>query len=77
MATVEEVTTEDLALASELINIEAELREKEYKALERLGSLVVGTDGELDERLLALDGREFAEAASCLLALGWLDRPQA
>jgi hypothetical protein len=30
MATVEEVTTEDLALATELINIEAELREKEY-----------------------------------------------
>jgi hypothetical protein len=41
--------------------------------LERLNSLIVGTQGTLDERVLALDGMKFAAACGCLLALGWLD----
>jgi hypothetical protein len=72
-ATVPEVTEEDLALAVALVNVEAARREEQYAALERLDALIAGTDGTLQDRVLALSGREFIDAAQCLLVLGWLD----
>jgi hypothetical protein len=73
LATVPQVTDDDLALATELLNVEAARREEQYAALELLNSLDAGTRGTFDERVLALDGREFAAACGCLLTLGWLD----
>ena len=73
LATVPKVTGEDLALATALLDAEAERREEQYAALELLNSLVAGTRGTFDERVLALDGMEFAAACGCLLTLGWLD----
>jgi len=73
-ATVPEVTEGDLALAVSLLNVEAARREEQYAALERLGALTVGSRGTLQDRVLALHGREFIDAAHCLLVLGWLDR---
>ncbi len=69
----EAFTDEDLALASSALSLEAELRERGWAAVERLGALVAGMSGSVQERVLALDGAEFARAASCVVALGWLD----
>ena len=74
---VREVTNDDLALATSLINVEAERREAQYAALAALGSLVAWEVGTLEERVLELDGREFVCAVASLLTLGWLDRPDA
>ncbi len=67
------VTADDLALASSVLSLEAELREKGWAAVERLGALVSGMSGSVQERVLALEGADFAGAASCVVALGWLD----
>lgn len=68
------ITDEDLALASAALNVEAELREEGWASLERLGALVAAGEGSLQERVLSLSGGEFAQAASCVISLGWLDR---
>ena len=67
------VTADDLALAGAMLSLEAELREKGWAAVERLGALVAAGEGTLQERVLALDGADFVGAASCVVALGWLD----
>jgi len=67
------VTADDLALAGAMLSLEAELRERGWAAVERLGALVAAGEGTLQERVLALDGADFAGAASCVVALGWLD----
>jgi hypothetical protein len=72
-ACLETVTDEDLALASAALNVETELREAGWRAIERLGALVAGSTGSLSERIAALPDPEFVEAACCLLALGWVD----
>ena len=70
----EAASDDDLALASAALNVEAELRREGWEAIERLGALLAGTAGSLDERLLGLPQRQFAEAAGLLLDLGWIDR---
>ena len=72
-AVVPDVTEDDLALAASVQNVEAAFREEQYAALERLASLIAGTHGTLEERVLALPQREFVSAARCLFRLGWLD----
>jgi hypothetical protein len=67
------VEEDDLALASSVMTVEHELREEGWVALERLGSAVAGTHGDLDVRVLALDNAEFVNAASALITLGWVD----
>ena len=58
-----------------MLNVEAELRETGWQAIERLCALTAGREGPLDERVVALPDLEFVEAARILLALGWLDHP--
>jgi hypothetical protein len=67
------VEEDDLALASAVMTVENELREEGWNALEQLVAAVAGMHGDLDTRVLALDGAEFVNAASALLTLGWLD----
>jgi hypothetical protein len=67
------VTDEDLALAWAAIDFEAERRRRGWDAIERLGALLAGTNGPLDDRLASLPQRRFGEAAACLLDLGWID----
>ena len=66
------INEEDLALASAALTLEAELREKAWAALERLGALVAGSEGPLDRRVLALERSRFVGAACSLLTLGWV-----
>jgi hypothetical protein len=68
------VTDDDLALAWAAIDFEAERRRRGWDAIERLGALLAGTSGPLDERIASLPRRRFVEAAGYLLDLGWIDR---
>jgi hypothetical protein len=65
---------EDYALLNALLELEAETRERDFAALERLLALAQFEDGDLDDRLLALPPRAFASAASALYELGWVHR---
>ncbi len=73
-ACAQAVTADDLALAGAMLSLEAELREEGWASVERLGALVAGEEGSLQERILSLSGADLAQAASCVLSLGWLDR---
>lgn len=64
---------EDLALLNACLEVEHELREREFAALERLLVLSQFNEGPLDDRLRALPPRAFAHAALCLYELGWID----
>jgi hypothetical protein len=62
---------DDLALLNAVLSAEAELREAEFVTLERLLAYCQFSDGDLDERLLALPDRAFARAATALYDLSW------
>ena len=63
---------EDLALVNACLEVEQELRQRAYAAVERLLAHAAGKQGALDERLRALPLRPFADAATCLYELGWV-----
>lgn len=63
---------EDLALANALLAVEAEHRAAQWAALETLLAHAQFSDGDLDERLVALPRRAFGRAATALYTLGWV-----
>jgi hypothetical protein len=74
MALFKRVREEDLGLLNACLALECELRNESFAAAERLLALASGSEGDLDDRLLKLPLPEFAAAAQCLYALGWIDR---
>jgi hypothetical protein len=69
-------TDDDLVLLNACLAVEDQCRREEREALERLLTLCQFSDGDLDERLVALPDRAFACAVFDLYALGWIERPQ-
>jgi hypothetical protein len=73
LAATELASEEDLALANACLELEHELREQEFAAIETLlGSLPPSGDADLDDRLRRLPLVKFAQAASGLYSAGWI-----
>lgn len=73
VALLEEAGDEDLALVNACLEIEDELRERSYAAVERLAASVAGKPGELDDRIRSLPDPEVKRAIYDLYELGWID----
>jgi hypothetical protein len=79
IAALELADDDDLALANACLEVEAELRRKEFAAVEGImGCLPSPTSGEgsLDYRLRKLSMPDFARAASGLIDAGWVDHTE-
>jgi hypothetical protein len=63
---------DDVALVNACLEIEHELRQREFVAVECLIALAARSGGALVERLRELPLPKFAAAASCLYAAGWI-----
>lgn len=63
----------ELALLNAVLEVEAELRDAEFAALEQLLTLCQFDEGALAERVAALPDRAFALAVSGLYELGWVN----
>lgn len=73
MALMCDVGDDDLALANACLEIEEELRQRGYAAVERLAVRVAGNAGELDDRIRLLPRPDVSLAISDLYELGWID----
>ncbi|MDQ2909777.1 MAG: hypothetical protein M3R26_01640 [Actinomycetota bacterium] len=63
---------DELALINTCMQLEQELRQKEFADVERLLAFLP-RGGHLDYRLRRLSTPDFARAALCLYELGWID----
>lgn len=63
---------EDLALLNSCLAVEHDARASAFDTLERLLPLLQWSDGELQQRVLALPAPLFARAALALYELGWV-----
>jgi hypothetical protein len=63
----------DLALVNACLEIEDELRQRSYAAVERLAARVAGRKGQLDDRIRSLPDPEARRAIYDLYELGWID----
>jgi hypothetical protein len=64
---------DDFDLINECLLLEHELREQGFATLERLLWWTQWSEGDLDDRLVALPAEHFARAALDLYELGWVD----
>lgn len=68
------MTDEDLALANACLEVEADLRQRNYAAIERLLATVAGSEGNLTERVVALPQQQALRALCDLSDVGWIYR---
>lgn len=73
VALMEAADDVDLALVNACLEVEDELRERSYAAVERLAASVAGRRGELDDRIRSLPEPEIKRAIGDLFELGWID----
>ena len=66
------VSHDDLALVNACLELEAELRERAYQAVERLCARLPGGDAPLDVRVRRLPPGEQLAALGDLYAAGWV-----
>lgn len=64
---------DDLPLVNACLEVEAELRERAFRRLERLCGLIGEQQGELDERVRSLPEGELEAALLAVVDLGWVD----
>jgi hypothetical protein len=75
IAAAELASNDDLALANACLELEHELRQKEFAGVESLLAVLTpcgDADRSLDDRLRDLPSRLFAQAASGLYRAGWV-----
>jgi hypothetical protein len=68
------MTDDDLALTNACLEVEEELRQRGYAAIERLLATVSGAQGDLTERVVALPEPEALRALGDLSDVGWIYR---
>lgn len=71
-AAMNDVDAVDLALINACLELEQELRERSYAAIERLLALVGGRRGDLPSRITSLPNRDAARALCDLYEARWV-----
>ncbi len=70
---LEGLTQEDLHLANACFQVEAEIRSRQFLAVEELAAAVGGrAEVTVEDRVCALPDPEFNSAARLAIALGWV-----
>jgi len=70
---IQRITAQDLDLVNACLEVESDVRRKQFAAVEELMSLVSAGEGGLDERILALPTPERYEAFAAIMACMWVD----
>lgn len=66
------ITDDDLVLVNACLELEHELRQRSYAAVERLLATVAGSEGNLAERVVALPEPDALRALGDLSDVGWI-----
>jgi hypothetical protein len=72
LAAMNDVDERDLALINACLEVEQDVRERSYAAVERLLALLAGRRGDLPSRITSLPDRDAARALCALYDAGWV-----
>ena len=71
---IQRITVQDLELVNACLEVESDVRRKQFAAVEELTALVTAGEGSLDDRVAALPRAERFAAIGAIIAAGWVDR---